>query len=293
MRTWRSALPMAIRRSSRRRSIAAAWCWWRPTARFRRSIPRPKRPGPPCPPGPASCRWCKRCWRWSSAVRHAIRTSSSANRWSAPCATAATALPLAITEPDGHQDDLQVSGDAGGGGWSFADTWQSGIYLVRIGSSPVREELFVANVDTSESDLSRIEPGDLPTQFTTGLGSGRRGDRRADRPAQPLEQELPLPGLGPAVDRNTSRLAIWTPTMSGALPNWLQRWLVAGATGAGEGTVWSLDSTWSWAPWITLLFALFATLWIGLIYARERPGGTRLSRAVGPAAAGDRRAGAC
>jgi hypothetical protein len=61
--------------------------------------------------------------------------------------------------------------------------------------------------------------------------------------------------------------------MSGALPNWLERWLVAGTTGAGEGTVWSLDSTWSWAPWITLLFGLFAACWIGFIYARERPAG--------------------
>jgi hypothetical protein len=83
--------------------------------------------------------------------------------------TAATTLPLAITEPDGHQDDLQISSDAGGGGWSFADTWQSGIYLVRLGSTPEREELFVANVDTSESDLSRIELGDLPRGFSTGL----------------------------------------------------------------------------------------------------------------------------
>ncbi len=83
--------------------------------------------------------------------------------------TAATTLPLAITEPDGHQDDLQISSDAGGGGWSFADTWQSGIYLVRLGSTPEREELFVANVDTSESDLSRIELSDLPRGFSTGL----------------------------------------------------------------------------------------------------------------------------
>ena len=60
--------------------------------------------------------------------------------------------------------------------------------------------------------------------------------------------------------------------MSGALPNWIRALAVRGAAGAGEGTVWSLDSTWAWAPWITLLFALFAVLWIGLIYARERPG---------------------
>ncbi len=39
--------------------------------------------------------------------------------------------------------------------------------------------------------------------------------------------------------------------------------------------MWSLDATWSWAPWISLLFALFVGLWVGLIYSRERPAGRR------------------
>jgi von Willebrand factor type A domain len=59
--------------------------------------------------------------------------------------------------------------------------------------------------------------------------------------------------------------------MIGVFSNWLQSW--TGASGTGEGTVWSLDANWAWAPWITLLFALFVTLWVGLIYARERPAG--------------------
>ncbi len=85
-------------------------------------------------------------------------------------AATAAGLPLVITEPDGHTDDLDISVDAQGGRWSFADTWQSGAYQVRIGASPAREELFVANVDTSESDLARVEPAELPGQFTTSLG---------------------------------------------------------------------------------------------------------------------------
>jgi hypothetical protein len=98
-------------------------------------------------------------------------------------AMAAAGLPLRVTEPDGRQDDLQVSAEPGGGGWSFADTWQSGVYQARIGSSPEREELYVANVDTSESDLARVEPGDLPKQFTTG------GDPVAEAIAPPTGRQ--------------------------------------------------------------------------------------------------------
>ncbi len=68
--------------------------------------------------------------------------------------------------------------------------------------------------------------------------------------------------------------------MSGILPHWLERWLGVEAAGAGEGTLWSLDSTWGWAPWVTLLFAIFAVLWVGLIYARENPAAARLYRAL-------------
>ncbi|HTU24663.1 MAG TPA: BatA domain-containing protein, partial [Pirellulales bacterium] len=77
--------------------------------------------------------------------------------------------PLRVVEPDGHEDDLTTAGDASNSGWSFADTWQSGIYRVRLGPVGADEELFVANVDTAESDLARVEPGDLPREFTTGI----------------------------------------------------------------------------------------------------------------------------
>ena len=84
---------------------------------------------------------------------------------------AAAPLPVAITEPDGHTDDLDVSVDAGGGRWSLADTRQSGIYLVRVGQQVPSEELFAVNVDTAEGDLARIDPADLPSQFTAAAGA--------------------------------------------------------------------------------------------------------------------------
>lgn len=65
--------------------------------------------------------------------------------------------------------------------------------------------------------------------------------------------------------------------MSGILPESIARWLGVAAAGPGEGTIWSLDNTWSWAPWATLCFALAAVAWFVFFYARE---GTAASRAM-------------
>ena len=41
--------------------------------------------------------------------------------------------------------------------------------------------------------------------------------------------------------------------MNGIVPNWLEKWLGVEAVSPGEGTTWSLENSWSWAPWATLL----------------------------------------
>ncbi len=68
--------------------------------------------------------------------------------------------------------------------------------------------------------------------------------------------------------------------MNGILPGWLEQWLGVDAAGPGEGTVWSLENTWSWVPWATLLFALFSIGWVVYFYAREGASARRLARAV-------------
>ncbi|HVX11432.1 MAG TPA: VWA domain-containing protein [Pirellulales bacterium] len=57
--------------------------------------------------------------------------------------------------------------------------------------------------------------------------------------------------------------------MSGTLPTWLEQWLGVPAAGSGEGTAWSLDSTWPWPAWGTLLFLSAAAVWIFFWYHRE------------------------
>ena len=56
--------------------------------------------------------------------------------------------------------------------------------------------------------------------------------------------------------------------MSPSVPSWIEQ-LLGIKTGLGEGTVWSLEHSWHWAPWVTLLFAVFAVVFVVGIYLRE------------------------
>ena len=56
--------------------------------------------------------------------------------------------------------------------------------------------------------------------------------------------------------------------MSGILPEWMQR-VLGIETGPGEGTVWSLDHAWTWAPWLTVLLVAAIAIYVLTFYLRE------------------------
>ncbi len=56
--------------------------------------------------------------------------------------------------------------------------------------------------------------------------------------------------------------------MSHSLPTWIERLLGVPAE-PGEGTVWSLENSWNWPAWVTLLFVVFAVAVVVAIYLRE------------------------
>jgi hypothetical protein len=68
--------------------------------------------------------------------------------------------------------------------------------------------------------------------------------------------------------------------MNGIVPNWLEKWLGIEAASPGEGTTWSLENTWSWAPWATLLLAMFAVGWVVYFYARESSTAGRIVKSL-------------
>ncbi|MCA9248048.1 MAG: hypothetical protein KDA42_13060 [Planctomycetales bacterium] len=67
--------------------------------------------------------------------------------------------------------------------------------------------------------------------------------------------------------------------MSGKVPPSIERWLGIQSSN-GEGTLWTLDNSWSFPPWMTLLFCLFAVAWVWYFYAREPESAGRRAKAT-------------
>ncbi len=74
--------------------------------------------------------------------------------------------PVTVVAPDGDREEVRMTLDAQASRWSYADTAESGVYRVELGPPLAREEAFAVNVDTSESDLTRLANDELPRQFT-------------------------------------------------------------------------------------------------------------------------------
>ena len=67
--------------------------------------------------------------------------------------------------------------------------------------------------------------------------------------------------------------------MTNTLPVWIERALGIEAA-PGEGTAWHLDHTWGWPPWVGLLFAVFAVVFVVHSYLRENPQSARWFRMI-------------
>lgn len=77
---------------------------------------------------------------------------------------------VALALPDGRKEELRMQVDSEGSRWAFADTMLSGVYKAGL-SKNTPEESFAVNVDTTESNLARLDPDELPKQFTTNKQS--------------------------------------------------------------------------------------------------------------------------
>ncbi|MEX2316093.1 MAG: VWA domain-containing protein [Pirellulales bacterium] len=68
--------------------------------------------------------------------------------------------------------------------------------------------------------------------------------------------------------------------MSRRLPGWLADWLGLPVPQGGDGATWQLDSAWTWAPWVTLLVVMLATVWTVVLYRREQTAAGRFFRSL-------------
>jgi hypothetical protein len=85
-----------------------------------------------------------------------------------------------IERPDGRTDVVAVENGGARGWWSYSGTELSGVYVARRGDG-LPPQPFAVNVETSESDLTRIDPSLLPPdiqvrsipQADSAAGAGR------------------------------------------------------------------------------------------------------------------------
>lgn len=60
--------------------------------------------------------------------------------------------------------------------------------------------------------------------------------------------------------------------MKHSIPPWLEEWFGVPPAGAGEGTAWTLENSWHWAPWVTVLFCVSTAALVTWLYLKETPG---------------------
>ncbi|HWA97443.1 MAG TPA: BatA domain-containing protein [Pirellulales bacterium] len=83
---------------------------------------------------------------------------------------------LSLRLPSGDAAQARVAADGEYTSWSFADTGQSGMYVAHLPPPYTRDELFAVNVDTSESDLARLDPAELRDSVWNGVDFVLRTD---------------------------------------------------------------------------------------------------------------------
>jgi hypothetical protein len=72
---------------------------------------------------------------------------------------------VTVTNPAGARENVRMTLDAHASRWSYPETLESGVYHVELGAPIERDEAFAVNVNTAESDLTKIAPEELPRQF--------------------------------------------------------------------------------------------------------------------------------
>jgi hypothetical protein len=77
----------------------------------------------------------------------------------------ATRATVGVTDPAGSREEVRMALDSQSSRWSYADTQQSGVYRVELGAPVSRAQAFAVNVDTAESDLTRLAGDELPREF--------------------------------------------------------------------------------------------------------------------------------
>jgi hypothetical protein len=73
----------------------------------------------------------------------------------------ASDLRVEIQPPAGEVRQVKLTGEGDYLGWSYSETDQSGVYVAKLGPPLSRSESYAVNVDTAESDLTKLDLSEL------------------------------------------------------------------------------------------------------------------------------------
>ncbi|GAG32648.1 unnamed protein product, partial [marine sediment metagenome] len=76
---------------------------------------------------------------------------------------------LELRTPGGQSEQIRLRPEGDYSSWSYSDTMTSGIYTARFDPPVSRSDLYAVNVDTVESDLSKLTPEQLREQLWSGI----------------------------------------------------------------------------------------------------------------------------
>ncbi len=79
-----------------------------------------------------------------------------------------------VALPTGEASNVRMTNDGSDTAWSLSDTSTSGVYTATLPAG--RQELFSVNVDPAESDLTKLDPGELAERVWAGITFVHRTD---------------------------------------------------------------------------------------------------------------------
>jgi hypothetical protein len=77
--------------------------------------------------------------------------------------------PPSVRTPDGNRHPIQLHTVDGDSMLHYTDTSQSGFYTTLLGPPTAQNKIFAVNVDTQESDLTRLDPQELRDKVWPGV----------------------------------------------------------------------------------------------------------------------------
>ena len=87
----------------------------------------------------------------------------------ASVAAAAAGAPVSVERPDGQSRSVPLRTDGDYSGWTYDETYRSGVYVARLGPPFSRSQSFAVNVNTAESDLSPVTVEELQSEIWPGV----------------------------------------------------------------------------------------------------------------------------